>query len=224
MYLDSKGFYFYEPSIGNLVSLTFSETSVKDMDVLNGAELATQIKTFVGQYQITPASISIVLSPNLTFEKEIVGLAPEEQEEEVKKFTDTIPFESTLTRLYPISKGVRVVGCNEDLYAELKMGFVKLGFTIESLIPYQFLGGDQALLQNLLVDNIATLLRKVDRYKQYTLLPQDKTKIQPSSSATPTQGGSAKPSASNKIRLYAMVGVFVLLFAILGYMILHMKP
>lgn len=224
LYLDSKGFYFYEPAIANLVSLTFSQTSVRDMDVIDPAELETQIKNFVAQYQVTPSSISIVLSPNLTFEKEIVGLTPEEQQEAEKKFIDTIPFDDALTRSYPVPKGVKVIGCNNDLYLEIKSSFVKLGFLVDVLIPYQFLGADQALLQNLLVDNIATLLRKIDRYKQYNLV-QEKPKVIVAPTVTPSSPNTpATKQAPKKMRLYAMVGVFVVLFAILGYMLMHMKP
>lgn len=225
LYLDSKGFYFYEPAIANILSLTFSQTAVRDMDVIDAAELETQIKNFVTQYQVAPSSISIVLSPNLTFEKEIVGLTPEEQQETEKKFIDTIPFDDALTRSYPIPKGVKVIGCNNDLYREIKSSFVKLGFLADALIPYQFLGSDQALLQNLLVDNIATLLRKIDRYKQYNLV-QEKPKViapAPTAATAAPNTPAAKPSA-NKMRLYAMIGVFVVLFAILGYMLMHMKP
>lgn len=219
LYLDSKGFYFYEQTLPNVLSLAFLETSVKDMDVLNAAQLTEQIKSFVTQYSIAPAAISIVLSPNVTFEKDITGLSGEDQDNAVKKFTDTIPFESVLAKSYPIDKGVKVIGCNEDLYDELKLSFKSISFVVESIIPYQMLGSDQALLQNVLVDNISLLLRRLDRYKQYTM-HAEKTKPQTVSSPIATQSPKQK---KGNMRLFIMAGVFIVLFVILGYMLLHMK-
>lgn len=219
LYLDSKGFYFYEQTLPNVLSMAFLETSVKDMDVINGAQLSAQIKSFVDQYNIAPGAITIILSPNVTFEKDITGLSGEDQDNAIKKFTETIPFESVLTKSYPIDKGLKIIGCNEDLYDELKLSFKSVSFVVESIIPYQMLGSDQNLLQNMLVDNISLLLRRLDKYRQYTMLAE-KTKSQVVSSPIDHKDPTQKKGST---RLFIMAGIFIVLFAILGYMILHMK-
>lgn len=218
LYLDKKGFYYYQSGLQNIISLAFLETSVKDMEIINGISIMNQIKTFVEQYQISPATITIIVSPNVTFEKGIVGLEMGERDEQVKKFIDTIPFESVLSKSYPIEKGVKVMGINEDLYVELKISFEKCSFSIENVIPYQLLGNDQALIQNLTAENASQLLKKIGNLKQYTLLNVEKEKTQNvNNSSTNAQTGT-KPKKSN-IRLYLMIGVFVILFAILGFML-----
>ncbi len=222
LYLDKLGFYYYQEGLLNVVSLGFLETSVKDMDVINGASIKNQIKAFIDQYQITPASVTIILSPNVTFEKDLVGFGKEEETEQVKKFVDTIPFESVLSKVFPIANGVKVVGCNDDLYTELKMGFENNKFTVTSIVPYQLLGNDQALIQNLTIENAAQLLKRLDRLKQFSLVAEQKDKPAISTSSTQTNTITEKPK-SNKPRLYAMAGIFVVLFIILGYMLLHMK-
>jgi hypothetical protein len=224
LYLDKKGFYFYSAGMQSVLSLSFLETSVKDMDVINGAELMAQIKSFIEQYQVPQAIISIILSPNVTFEKDLADLTHEAQEEQEKKFIDTIPFESVLSKSYPIEKGIKVIGFNEDLYSELKISFEKNKFSVENVIPYQFLGNDQALVQNLTNDNASQLLKRIGSLKQYTLITVEKEKPQQSATITPattstTLAQSEKPK-SNKVRLYLMIGVFAVLFAILGFMLL----
>lgn len=219
LYLDKNGFYFYEPGLQGVISLAFLETSVKDMDVINGASLMNQIKGFIEQYRIIPSLITIVLSPNITFEKEIVGLPLEEQEEQIKKFIDTIPFESTLTKNYPIDKGVKVIGCNEDMFQELKISFEKSGFTIENVVPYQLLGNNQQLIKNLITENAIQFLRHVGGLRQASMLQLEKDKEKTQITPDANKNESQQPKKS-RMRLYAMAVVFVILFIILGVMLL----
>lgn len=219
LYLDKNGFYFFESGLSVVVSLSFLTTSVRDMEVVNGASLLNQIKGFIEQYKLAPANISLILSPNITFEKDIVGLSPDATKEEVDKFIDTVPFESVISKEYPIDKGVKVIGANADMYRELKICFEKFSFLIDSAIPYQMVGQDQVYLRNLTTDNANQILKRVDHLKQYTLLKPEQSKPQiiqnTEEKKEPTQ---KKPNT----RLYAMIGIFAILFIILGVMILRM--
>jgi len=217
LYLDKNGFYFYEVGLSSVVSLAFLATSVKDMDVINGANIVTQIGSFIEQYQIPPSLVTIIVSPNITFEKDFFDLISDTLEEKIKKFIDTIPFESIMAKQYPIEKGVKVIGWNEELYLELKSSFEKYSFILDAVIPYQLLGSDQALIQNFTQDNATQLLRRIDRLKQFSMLTVQKEKLPTSSDQHDKK--DTKPKKKN-VRLYAMAITFVVLFAILGYMLL----
>lgn len=221
LYLDKNGFYFYSDGLPTLTSLGFTPEVVRDMDVVNSTAFLTQIKTFVEQYQLTPSTISIVLSPNVTFEKDVVGLDKEQQDEAVKRFVDAIPFENVMYKTYPIEKGVKVIGSSEDLFTELKIAFEKLGFGIDIVIPFQLLGADQPLISNLTADNASQLLKRIYRYKQQSLFNAQQPKVEISS--TPTTTTNSGKSKKNNTRLFAMIGVFAVLFAILGYMLMTMN-
>lgn len=220
LYLEKNGFYFFEEGLTSVISLAFSETAIRDMEVINTAQLMTQIKTFIDQYQLTPAIITIVLSPNVVFEKDITGLARDTQEEMVKSFIDTIPFESVLTKSFPIDKGVKVIGFNDDLYMELKNSFEKNQFIIENILPYQLLGADQVLIKNLTADNASQFIKRSYHLKQYTLTTVEKEKTATVSQQPTTS--AEKPKKTN-IRLFAMIGIFAVLFGVLGYMLFTMK-
>ena len=219
LYLDKNGFYFYTPTLPSVISLAFIESSVKDMEVINPSSILTQVRSFIDQYQIPPTSIMMILSPNITFEKDIAGLASEAQEESANTFIDTIPFESVLAKQYPIEKGVKVIGANDDLYQELRMSFEKSLSSIDCVVPYQILGSDQVLIRNFTTDSAQQLLKRIDHLKQYTMLslPKEKTPVSKEAPAKTT----TKPN-QNKTRLIAMVGVFAFLFVILGIMLLRM--
>jgi len=218
LYLDKNGFYFYEEGLASVISLAFLATSVKDMDVINGASIMTQIKSFIDQYKIPLGIINIIVSPNITFEKDFVDLTSDALEEKTKNFVDTIPFESVMNKRYPIEKGVKVIGWNEELYLELKMSFEKNSFFVDQVIPYQLLGSDQTLIQNFTHENAAQLLKRVDHLKQFTMLTLQKEKPQMTQNTDDKK--SSKPK-QNKTRLFVMGGIFVILFIILGYMLLN---
>lgn len=220
LYLDKNGFYFYEEGLGNVASLPFAETSVKDMDIVNPISLEAQVKTFVEQYQIAPASINIILSPHITFDKEIIDLPPQERDDAVSKFVDTIPFESTLHKVFPIEKGVLVIGSNAEMTTELAASFEKVGSTIDLILPYQLLGTDQTLIQNLIPENALQFLRHIDKLKNLSLKTIEREKTQ---SQTPTNSTPQEKPKTNKPRLYAMAGIFIVLFVILGFMIVNME-
>lgn len=224
LYLDKNGFYFFEEGLPNVVSAAFTEDAVRVMDVINSAILLTQIKTFTEQYKLIPAAITIVLSPNVVFEKDIVGLSYDEQENTVKAFVDTVPFESVLYRSYPIEKGVKVICCNEDLFQELKNAFEKASFNIESVVPYQLLGVDQTLIKNLTADTASQFLKRADHLKQFTILTTEKEKQQTQTTpASSTPAAATAPVKKVNVRLYGMIGIFAVLFIILGYMLMNMN-
>ena len=217
LYLDKNGFYFYVTGLPSVISLAFLATSVKDMDVINGASIMNQIKTFIEQYKILPCTITFIISPNITFDKDFIDLTTEEYEDKSKIYIDTIPFENVMSKAYPIEKGFKVIGWNEELYLELKISFEKCGFIVDQVIPYHLLGADQPLIQNLTQDNAAQLLRKIDHLKQFTMLRVQKDKQQ----VVQNQDGKKESkSKKNYTRLIAMGIIFVILFAILAFMLL----
>lgn len=221
IYLDKNGFYFFENGMTQVISLAFLATSVKDMDVINGGSLVTQIKGFIDQYKVTPASITIIFSPNITFEKDLVGLAHEQQEEEIKKFLETVPFDSVLSKEYPIDKGIKVIAGNDDIYMELKMAFEKNASSVDNAVPYQMMGQDQVYIRNLTPDNAIQLLKRLDHLKQVSMLTVEKEKFQPMEMSSQKKG-EIKTKKVN-VRLFAMIGIFGILFIVLGIMLLNMK-
>lgn len=223
LYLDKNGFYFYVIGLPNIISMAFLPTSVRDMDVINAAQLAAQIKTFVEQYQIPPSTITIILSPNITFEKDVVGLAIEEQEETAKKFNETIPFDSVLSKKYPIEKGIKVIGVNEDLIEEIKSSFEKCSFILDSVVPYQILGADQAFIQSMTVENINLFLKRTVRLRQFSILITEKEKVVTQPTISKGQVSQQQKPRKNNTRLFVMAGVFIVLIAILAFLLIKNK-
>jgi len=148
-----------------------------------------------------------------------MNLSREDLKEEVDKFLDTVPFESALSKEYTIEKDVKVIAANYDVYRELKLGFEKCFFSIDWVIPYQMLGQDQALIRNLTTENASQLLKRTDHLKQFNMIPVERNKTVTQN--IPNKKGATQSKKPN-VRLYAMLGIFIVLFAILGIMLLRM--
>lgn len=220
LYLDKNGFYFYESGLTLVVSLAFLATSVKDMDVINSVSLFNQINGFVEQYQLAPASILIILSPNITFEKDFTDMSKETMKEEIEKFIDTVPFESVLAKEYPNEKGAKVIAGNDDLYREIKIGFEKVSFFVENVVPYQMLGQDQAFISNMTTENANQLLKRLDHLKQFSMVPIKKENVVINQNPN---GKKEEIQKKTNVRLFAMIGIFAVLFIILGIMLLRLR-
>lgn len=218
LYLDRNGFYFYESGLSNVLSLGFAETSVKNLDVVDEKSLDNQIQTFSTQAKLAPSNISIILSPNLIFEKDILILEPTQQKEEADKFINTVPFTNVASATYPISNGVKVIGVNEDLFLAVKNSFEKLGCVASLVLPYHALGPDIALLNNFTVGNVSQLMKKLDRLRPFNML-QLKIVEQPKDSIATSPNQSPK---SNK-RAILMGGFLFVLIVVLVFMLLNMN-
>lgn len=219
LYLDRNGFYFYQVGFSNIISLGFSETSVKDLDIVDDKSLENQIQAFSVQNKLVPNNITIIISPNLIFEKDILSLDPQQQKEAIEKFINTVPFNNVATYNYNFDKGIKVIGVNEDLYLAIKNGFEKIGSNVSLVLPYHSLGSDAALLNNFTVANISQLLKRVERLRQFNLLHAKILNTQPSQT-TPNSTNGKKPKIN--IRTIAMGGFLLVLLLVLGYMLLNL--
>lgn len=216
LYLDRNGFIFFETG-GNPLTFQFPENCVKDLEIINQEELVNQIKIFSEQNVLIPANITIILSPSVVFEKDF-QTQEESHDEEMQKFLDAVPFELIASKNIYSENGVRIVAANKTLYEEIGASFIKLGSVLDSVIPYEALGENIGLLNDLNVQNAEIVLKKVDTVKQMSFLI-DNPATQKSSSMQATKDNK-KVVKSNPMRLYVMAGVFVVLLLILGFMLI----
>lgn len=219
LYLDVNGFYFYESGTSSVVSMGFLPESVKDMDVINPTTLENQIKAFIEQGKITPCNISIILSPNLIFEKEILVTDVEKQKSEVQHYLENLPFENVASSNLPLEKGIKVSAVNEELFTSLHTAFNKFGSAVENVILYSSLGPDAQMINNLTPENANLLIKKMDKLKQQSLLRQ-----RPKPAATEEQKPSETTTKKKQSpRIYVMAVFLLVLIGVLGYMLFTLK-
>lgn len=217
LFLDRNRFDFYVDGAQNVLSFPFLETIINAMDVINPQELENQIKAFVQQSGINPANIMIILSPNVVFEKDIQAADIQSVEHEIEKFKDSIPFENIYTQSFPLQQNVRIVAVSRDLCDAVKNSFEKLGFSIGAIVSYFALGPQISNMQALDAEVAKQIVKNLDTLKHYSF-SIEKTITNAESPAV----SKKSPQTSNKIplRLYLMIGVFILLLVILAVLFL----
>lgn len=213
LYLGRDRFDFYGTGFTNILTFPFSQAIIRDLEILNDAQLQTEIGQFIQQYNIPPENITIVLSPSVLFEKDISGSPTPE---EIQKFLDSVPFEDILSSTIPIENGIRVVAANKSFYETLQATFSKSGSMIEAVIPYLVFGQDYTSFDALDTQTASTLLKHIDTVKRFNMI---QVKNEQTQTQITIEQKTQPEKKQAKIRLYAMVGIFSFLLLILGFML-----
>ncbi len=217
LFLDRNSFDFFVSGAANALRFQFSDNVIASLEIANMEALENQIKVIVGQNSIPSARITMILSSNVVFEKDLPETVPlEQKEEEVQKFWDTVPFEDIDSKSIKLNNGERIIAVNNNLCNALKTSFEKIGFAIEMIVPYEALGPDLWNITYLDPQNSREILKRVDSFKQYSfeLLGEEKTIKNPQNSKD-----ILPPKKSPKVRLYIMAGVFIFLIVVLAILL-----
>src|SRR3972149_4305547 len=214
IFLRRDGFDFYEDRDGRILNFPFSQGVVFSLEIINLKELKNQIKTFVETNKLSRADLMIILLADVLFEKNIQDQDPKTQAQEVQKFLVIIPFESISTKILPIQQGVRAIAVNKNLLDALKISFEEFGFSIEGMVPYEFLGELSSGINSVTTETSKTIIKQFDSLKEASFEFERNEKK--TASQVESQVGKNKPKS---LRLYIILGIFGLLLLILIFLI-----
>lgn len=214
VYLFRDGFDYYGSQMSGGIRFIFPKTSVSDLDVLNKQELKDAIKSFIDQNQILVGNYIIVVSERVYFEKDFLNIAAEQQNSVLQSYLDTVPFENTLVKTFPIENGFKAVVVNKDLCLVLQEAFLEKGFAIDGVTPVLILGTALTGGENgLSADSIRLLFEKYSILKQNSFSVQTEEAKKLFSSQNPPLPKSITKEVNKK--LIALLAIFILLLAIL---------
>lgn len=211
LFLDRDRFDLYVNGMDQVFSFPFSETTINSMEVVNTSILEAQIRAFVEQNNIHPANIIIILSPNVIFEKDIEVAEVEKRDIEMEKFQETVPFERLYTLSLLLPQGARILAVSKALCDSIKNSFEKLGFLVDSIVPYVALGHD--------ANNIIALDPQTSQQiiKRWDSLGHNGFSIEKNIDTSASNPSKQAPGTAKNIniRLYVIIGVFIFLLLIL---------
>ncbi|MFI5265401.1 MAG: hypothetical protein ACHQT7_01510 [Candidatus Levyibacteriota bacterium] len=211
--LNRDNFYMYTPGISGFLTLTFPETMIKDLEIVNQEELENQIRQFVESSGIAPAEITIILSSDILFEKEIAG-GPEENEDR-QKFLDSLPFESVYKIVIPKDQKPHIITVNRELLDGIIQALTKLDFTVVRAVPYEFLRKNS--IQTVDVGNAPDIIKRSESMKLYNMLDYKLEK----QTAAASDNKNGKEDGESKVRLYLLIGVLVVMGTLLLYLLVR---
>lgn len=140
IFVQAKGFTVYHPSFPSGSHFSFSEKYIKDLDILEKAGLEDSISTWFVTLHIPLSNFIMILSDSVYFEKDIMQMDIQKQDEMTKAFLDTVPFENVLTKTFPIQNGAKVIAANKDFCDLMITAIRKQKYTIESVVPAVIFG------------------------------------------------------------------------------------
>jgi hypothetical protein len=229
LFLDKNGFDLYTPTQESFLRFAFSPQAVQDMEVISTDILISQLTTFITSYSIPPSLVTILISQSLLFMQDIQTIIPSqdgntppqtvsavEQQQKIQQFLDTVPFEVTESKTFPIDGGIRIAATNKALYQDIITSFEKTGSLVKAVIPTFVLGTANEGLND---ETITTVIKNNEALKQESFVVH----IQEIIPLTPEEKKKeffSLPKQQKKLYVYG--GAFVLLMSVLGLMVKQM--
>jgi len=206
LYIEQNRGIFYNLENPSMLQLDFPSDVVKDLDLVNKEKLYALIQAFVETYHILPTSITLVLSPNITFDKDI---ALDASESEVQAFTDLVPFQAVVSHIFSLGEKKKIVTANKELIDTIQRGFQKVHCDITAVLPYSII---QEVIPELANNfDLSLMLSKDESLKQYSMLETQQIKQISITGLQPKQKTDSK-------RLFVLLGVFGILLIIMVFM------
>lgn len=126
---------FYSPDLLDLTTIPLTAEIMQDLDIVNEAALERVIKNWMRQSQIVPKTTAVYFVEETFFFTDLASIPATTQEPEVVAFTEAVPFDHVITKVFPIGSGARVVAINKDLLIPILSVLEKSGFTVLSVSP-----------------------------------------------------------------------------------------
>ncbi len=218
IYLDRNRFDFYSDVQNQLYNFDLS-TFVVNLEIINQAGLAEQVKSFVEMNKVPIGNIMIVLAEPLLFMKAIPPETEEKEEEDIQKFQDSVPFEHIISKTFPIEGGKLLVASNKEYYNAIEKCFSKCGFTTTVIVP--IFSTQTNIAPGSPIDPVSAknILKNAE-----TIRVSGMEAIESETTTSKPQVPNSKGS-SNKSRLFMLVGVFGVLIIVLLFVTINaLKP
>ncbi len=210
VYLDRYSFDFYSELLGTVVRFPFAPELVRDYDIVDKDGFLVQLKLFIQQNNLQPVSLTIVVSGQAIFSKQLSIADPTKRAETVQAFLDSVPFELVGSITIPAGNVVQVWATSKDMYETIQQGFETNGFSVEGVVPAVMIK-DANFTNGLSVDMARQILGMVESMRQFNFL----TLPIPSQQETKNQQTGNPQEPKKNTRLFLMIGVFVVLLALL---------
>lgn len=209
-YVDRNKAYYFELTISTPIALDIPTDILANFELMNKKKLHTLLTNFIRTYKLEPKNIVILLSTQVTFDKEFPHGSIEVQKN-IQEFLELVPFEEMLDKRIIANRQTKVVATNKEVCDAIKQSFTAHGFLVSGVYPLsQVIESIPQLKQNL---DLSLFVNKVTDLKALNLQPIVEAAMHSSPAAT------FEKEKSNKTRLFLLIGVFGFLTLILGYVI-----
>lgn len=216
LFLKRDSLELYTSAVEGLKNrLLFPPEIIKYEEIIDETKLENLITSFLQKEITQNQKVIILLSPDILFQKTISSPDKAIQENEVKKFTDEIPFDipKTATIKVPTASGLNLIATNKKLYLPAITAVEKLNSEVEAVIPSTIFGITKN--QELAKNDIAQIIKNPKLVKASDFLLS-----QPDSDS---QIDQKETKSSAKIHKSILIFLFFVLIIIFGISFVFIK-
>ncbi|MDP4010841.1 MAG: LytR C-terminal domain-containing protein [Candidatus Roizmanbacteria bacterium] len=191
------------------------------MEIIDIDQLNTLFQEFVKTNKIQHCSIVLFFSAQSCFQKDFPKtLKPEEFEIQKNQFIEFVPFNKILSVVCSLKKDAdTVIAINREVAFALRDIFIKLQFDVEMIVPSFALFGDQPQ-----TFDINTAQNIVKHYSSLSKMSFPLVEQEPTIKNTyQDEYQDNQEHKESNVRLYLMISFFVVLIAILVYMVFFFR-
>lgn len=160
------------PTTSNPLELRFSDASIKDLEIVNPAELENQVQAFVAAHQIHPGELIFVFTNKVVFEKDLTKISGSERSDQIQAFLDSVPLSSVSHKIFRVQNVEKLIVINRNFYDGLKRSFEVLGFTVSAVIP-SFMLGDIGAQDSTTAESCRLISKKIDFIRAHSFLSEE---------------------------------------------------
>ncbi len=212
--LDRSGFILFRGTLTNILKFTFTPEVVSNLDVVNKDLLKNLIVSFIENNKIPASIVIVLLTDAVIYEKNLTN-----EQSDVQKFLDSIPFEDVLAKAIKTEKLSLMVGTNRDLVFSVIDPFIKKGFIIEAVVPSFLYGQNINITNGLTVELVKSILKHPELLKSVNLLIGQQLIRELSGDSSMSAQKENKTEEKPKKRQLILIVVFVALFVVMLIML-----
>jgi len=214
VYVDRNRLQFFGGKFSSVITMEIPPTAVSDVEVLNRDALYTLVNQWIKQNALGGNQLFFVLSPSIYYEKVITSVTDTQQETEILKFYDMVPFEELLTKVITSTPAREkwAFATNSAYIEALIHAFLLQGIHVIGIIPAMLLG---SLAAKRWMDEEmgAYVVKHFDELQKQSVAANDDSQM------SLPNAPSNVPTAANNPRLMILVGIFgVLLLALIVFL------
>lgn len=181
-----------------------------DGEIMDKEKFTALFQTFLQTNSISQTSVAIVLSPQMTFEKNLSQGESSNQPIDAQGFIESIPFENVIMIRITLDKTDYIVATNKDIVDLYKNILTAQHCTVILAVPETIF--QQFIPQLQESPDLQIMLEKLDIMHEYSFLKNENLQLQST--------GQQLKSKQNPLRLIVLTGVFIILIIIISIMLL----
>lgn len=203
-YIEKNKGILYTANLKTPFVVEFSKDEVNNLGVIDKSKFEQLISNFIIKNELKPMNIFVVLTRDVTFEKELKDIPLSLQTAETEKFLEMVLFDQILAKTYNFNNKTIIVAANKDLCENIISAFQENLFSVLGILPLSIL--EEKIPPNK-KEYKTFVLKKIENLKQYFL---------PLGLEHPEKTITYNVPSLKNLQFVILIGIFALLLIILG--------